>query len=85
LHIGRTASITTSGLRSRGEKNVTQRFGITYAVNQSDLDELLPQTRFQIFVGVELATQPMIAFDRCASALECSLHELQIERIKVTP
>jgi hypothetical protein len=56
-----------------------------YAVNQSNLDELLSQTRFQLFVGVEFATQPTIAFDRCASALERSLHELEIEGIEVMP
>ena len=72
-----------SGFRSRGEKNVTQRFGIAYAIDQSDLDELLTLTRFELFVGVEFATHPMIAFERCPSALERSLHELEIEGIEV--
>ena len=39
--LARTHAKQNSGLRSCGEKNVTQRFGIAYATNQSDLDEFL--------------------------------------------
>jgi len=54
-----------------------------YAINQRDLDELLTQARFELFVSVEFAADHVIASDPCASSLERSLHEFKIEGIEI--